>query len=104
MRWAGVAFSVLVLLTVSQSWAGSDPSTMRAAVCKGTLVSTETGRTVARRLIHTRMQEAVAPRPVDLSGFEGRIVDLGWQVDDGSAYWGVVIVAIGPAEGVCDGK
>ena len=104
MRWAGIVFFVLVFLMVSQSWAGGDPSTMRAAVCKGTLISPETGRAVSRRLIHTRMQEAVAPRPVDLSGFEGKIVDLGWQVDDGSAYWGVVIVAIGPAQGVCDGK
>ena len=103
MRWIATALCLLFLLGVSESRAGSDPSSMRAAVCKGVLVSPETGKTISRRLIHTRMQEAVAPRPVDLGNFEGKIVDVSWQVDDGSALWGAVVVAFGPAGGICGG-
>ena len=103
MRWMALAFCVLFFFGSFESRAGSDPRTMRAAVCKGGLVSPETGKTISRRLIHTRMQEAVAPRPVDLREFEGTTVDLSWQVDDGSAFWGVVVVPVGPAGGVCGG-
>lgn len=104
MRWTAMAFCVLLLFGISESRAGSNPSTMRAAVCKGILVSPDTGRTISRQLIHTRMQEAVAPRLVDLRDVEGKIVDLSWQVDDGSAFWGVVVVPVGPAGGVCGGE
>ena len=45
-------------------------------------------------LFSTRMQEATAPMEVDLQPFEGKFVNIDWQVGDGTTFWGVNIVPV----------
>lgn len=47
-----------------------------------------------QHLYHTRMQEAMAPQPVNLSRFQGKIILVSWQVAEGNTYWGVRIEEI----------
>jgi hypothetical protein len=67
-------------------------------LCQGAFHPLTPGGFQPSRFLATRMQEARAPQPVDMNGFNGQLVHLHWQVAEGDALWGVVVTPIAPSQ------
>ncbi len=67
-------------------------------VCKGGFHPITPFGFTPKQLYKTQMQEAMAPQPINLSDFDGQLIQLHWQVAEGETLWGVSAARVNPAQ------
>ena len=93
----------LVLFLVTNACTASPPihplnNTALGYICKGEFRPLSPFGFVPKVFNKTQMQEAMSPQPIELNLFEGKLIQLQWQLAEGETLWGVTITPVSPSQ------